>query len=86
MGRIPPSPFCKVAMRQYQLGDEGLNLTAPTWPTDLPTLLVEMVPQTRLRISDAHAVRMDDALREALAIISRLDACACAINERMMHP
>ena len=30
VGRIPPSLFCKVPMRQYQLGDEGLNLTAPT--------------------------------------------------------
>ena len=85
VGRIPPSPFCKVPM-QYQLGDEGLHLTAPTWPTDLPKFLVEMVQQTRLRISDAHAVRMDNALKEALAIISRVDGCACAINERMPHP
>ena len=29
---------------------------------------------------------MDTALWEALAIISRVDACACAINERMSHP
>ena len=29
VGKI--TQFCKVAMRQYQLGDEGLNLTAPTW-------------------------------------------------------
>ena len=49
-------------MRQYQLGDEGLNLTAPTWPTDLPKFLVEKLPQTRLRISDAHAAKMDKAL------------------------
>ena len=86
VGRIPPSPFCKVPMRQYHLGDEGLNLTAPAWPSELPKFLVEMVPQTRLRISDAHAAKMDSALREALAIISRVDACACAINERMPHP
>ena len=73
-------------MRQYHLGDEGLNLAAPAWPSELPKFLVEMLPQTRLRISDAHAARMDGALREALAIISRVDACACAINERMPHP
>ena len=86
VGRIPPSPFCKVPMRQYHLGDEGLNLVAPAWPSELPKFLVEMLPQTRLRISDAHAAKMDGALREALAIISRVDACACAINERMPHP
>ena len=44
VGGIPPSPFCKVPMRQYHLGDEGLNLTAPAWPSELPNFLVEMVP------------------------------------------
>ena len=33
-----------------------------------------------------EGLRISDALREALAIISRVDACACAINERMPHP
>ena len=85
VGKVTLSPFCKIAMRQYQLGDKSLNLTAPTWSAELPNWLVNMVPQTRLRISDARVVMMDNSLREALAIILRVDACACSINERMPH-
>ena len=37
----------------------------------------------KLQISDQHAVKMDSAVRESLAIISRIDACAAAVINTM---
>ena len=37
----------------------------------------------KLQISDQHAGKMDSAVRESLAIISRIDACAAAVINTM---
>ncbi len=80
IGKVVPSAFCKIGMRQYQLGDEGIRQSAPLWHSERPDWLAKITPQTRLYMSDAHAIRLDTAAREALTIVSRIDACASAIQ------
>lgn len=80
IGKIPVSSVCKVPMKQYTLGSEGIRSTPPLWPADRPDWLLKVKPTSRLYVTDGDVVRLDSATREILTILSNMDGLNAAVQ------
>ena len=63
----------------------SLRIVPPTWPNEEYRFLTTVGNGTRLQIFHQHAGKMDTTVRNSLAIISRIDACAAGVINTMLE-
>ena len=83
LGKLPPPRVCKISKKTYQLADDGKSTVPLAWPSDTPSFISKVEPQSRMYVMDKDLVTLEGQARDALSVLSNLDALVTAAQNAL---